>query len=88
MKARKMFAVLGAIVLTGVVLAGCRSEEQGRITDYQPGVYKGKSDQALNTEQLRTLRHRTLMQSGTIKPTGGGGGGPPPATGVPGATPP
>ena len=74
MKARKMFAALGVVLLTGIVLAGCRSEEQGRITQYQPGVYLGKPDQALNAEQVRTLRHRALMQSGTIKPTGGGGG--------------
>lgn len=72
MMARKIFAAAGLACLSIVVLAGCRSEEQGRITRYQPGVYKGTPDQHLTEEQQRTLRLRAIMQSGAVG-TGGGG---------------
>jgi len=75
MKVRNLVAVTAAVCLTGVVLAGCKSEEQGRVLRYEPGVYKGKPDQQLSEAQQRELRSRALMQSGTVKPTGGGGGG-------------
>ena len=74
MKVRKLVAVTAAVCLTGVVLAGCKSEEQGRVLRYKPGVYQGKPDQQLSEAQQRELRSRALMQSGTVKPTGGGGG--------------
>lgn len=75
MKARKFLTVAAAVCLAGVSLSGCKSEEQGRVLRYEPGVYKGKPDQHLSEAQQRELRTRALMQGGSVKPTGGGGGG-------------
>ena len=41
MTTRKFISFFGVIAVSAVVLAGCRAEEQGRITQYQPGVYLG-----------------------------------------------
>jgi len=72
MKVRKIFTVAGAVCLAAVALAGCRTEEQDRLTRYEPGVYKGKPDQGLSEDQRRDLMRRALMQSGVTKPAGGG----------------
>ena len=42
MKARRFAGFVGIAVIAGLLLAGCRAEERGRITKYEPGVYKGK----------------------------------------------
>lgn len=60
------------VVLIVPLLGGCRAEEQNRVTMYEPGVYLGKKQSALSQEQVRTLRHRTRDQAGSIKPVGGG----------------
>lgn len=73
MKVRRLFAATGMVCLAAVALAGCKKEEQGRITRYEPGVYKGKPDQSLSAEQQRALRLRATMQSGISAPAGGGG---------------
>ena len=44
MRVRNLFTAGGAACLALMVLAGCRSEEQNRITKYEPGVYKGIPD--------------------------------------------
>jgi outer membrane murein-binding lipoprotein Lpp len=75
MKACKFLTVAAAVCLAGVFLSGCKSEEQGRVLRYKPGVYQGKPDQQLSDARQRELRTRALMQSGSVKPTGGGGGG-------------
>jgi len=72
MKVRKIFTAVGAVYLAAVALAGCRSEEQGRLTNYEPGVYKGKPDTELTEDQRRELMRRALMQSGSTQPAGGG----------------
>jgi len=36
-------------------------EEQGRVINYEPGVYKGKPDTSLTEVQQRTLRQRSLF---------------------------
>ena len=72
MKVRKIFTAAAVVCLSVAVLGGCRSEEQGRIMKYQPGVYKGKPDQQLSQDQARSLRERTLMQSGSTGISGGG----------------
>ena len=64
------FAVLAVSVL---VLAACRSEEQGRLTQYKPGVYLGKPDTMLSAEQVRQLGFRTSKQGNPIYRPGGGG---------------
>jgi len=61
-------------VLAVPLLAGCRAEEQNRVTMYEPGVYKGVEQMALSEDQVRALRYRARDQSGSIDPAGGGGG--------------
>ena len=72
MKAHKSCLLFGAICAAVLVLAGCRAEEQGRITNYQPGVYLGKLDNKLTDGQRRQLRQRSVYQGSGI--AGGGGG--------------
>jgi hypothetical protein len=57
-----------------LLLGGCRQEEQGRIQNYQPGKYLGRSDTALGQETRDDLRTRIRYQSGAQ--SGGGGGAP------------
>ena len=72
MTTRRFISFFGVIAVSAVVLAGCRAEEQGRITQYQPGVYLGKKDTKLNSEQVRQLRLRGALQSSTVYRSGGG----------------
>ena len=46
MKWGKLFSSVGLFCLLVILVVGCRSQEQGRITNYEPGVYKGPPDQA------------------------------------------
>ncbi|MBC8337533.1 MAG: hypothetical protein ISR51_06440 [Rhodospirillales bacterium] len=69
----RIFTVLGAVALSAALLAGCRSEEQGRITNYQPGVYLGKKDTELSSAQMRDLRLRSVYQSDAVSRSVGGG---------------
>ncbi len=65
MTMRKTFRILvGAccIALIGLVLGACREEEQGRVFDYEPGVYLGKADQNISKEQVRELDVRAGFQ--------------------------
>lgn len=66
--------VFGVIAVSAVVLAGCRAEEQGRITQYQPGVYLGKKDTNLSMNQVRNLRRRSAYQGDAVYRHAGGGG--------------
>ncbi len=68
----KILTVFGAVAVSAVVLAGCRAEEQGRITNYQPGVYLGKKDTELSQAQVRTLRLRSVKQGSAVYRSGGG----------------
>lgn len=72
---RRLFAVFGVVAVSAVALGACRAEEQGRITEFKPGVYLGKMDTKLNSAQVRQLDQRTNMQSSAVFHTGGGGGG-------------
>ena len=72
MKARRFAGFVGIAVIAGLLLAGCRAEERGRITKYEPGVYKGKKEAALSKKMLSALRYRARFQSGTVTPGGGG----------------
>ncbi len=71
MKARRLFTVAGALLMTGVFLVGCRSEEQDRYVRYEPGVYKGEADTQLTEMQRRALRMRSDRQSGSAAEGGG-----------------
>lgn len=73
MTARRFISFFGAVAFSALFLAGCRAEEQGRITQYQPGVYLGKKDTNLSSEQVRQLRIRSTMQSSAVYRSGGGG---------------
>ncbi|MDJ0947567.1 MAG: hypothetical protein QNJ94_01450 [Alphaproteobacteria bacterium] len=57
-----------AIVLCTAIplLAGCRAEEQGRLTKFEPGVYKGKPDTPLSEEARAAIRGHGLTQSGAF----------------------
>ena len=45
-------------------LTGCLDEKRGRITDFEPGVYKGKPDDKLTQAQVRHLKFRVSNQTG------------------------
>ena len=72
---RKLFAVFGLVAVSAVVLGACRAEEQGRITEYKPGVYLGKMDTKLSLDQVHQLGRRANMQGSAVFLSGGGGGG-------------
>ena len=42
----------------------CLDEKRGRITDFEPGVYKGKPDDKLTQAQISRLKFRVGNQSG------------------------
>lgn len=60
---RWMF-LAGCLVAGGLALAGCRSEEQSRITQFKKGTYLGNPDQKLSDEQVEQLRRQTQRQRG------------------------
>ena len=74
---RRLFTVFGVVAVSAVVLGACRAEEQGRITEFKPGVYLGKMDTQLSSAQVRQLGQRTNMQRSAVFLSGGGGGGGP-----------
>ncbi len=73
MTSARIFTVFGAVAVSAVLLAGCRAEEQGRITKYQPGVYLGKKDTELSKAQVRQLSLRSLHQGDAVSRNLGGG---------------
>jgi len=64
--------LIGLVSVAILVLGGCRAEEQGRLTSYEPGVYKGKPDTQLSEAQLRVLRQRSVYQGNSVVASGGG----------------
>ena len=46
-------------LLLGLALAGCREEEQGRTVFFEPGKYRGVSDESLDTATVQALEKRT-----------------------------
>ncbi len=51
-----------SLALAGALaLAGCKDTD--RPLNYNKGVYGGKSDTKLTTEQIQTLRHRGMRQA-------------------------
>ena len=74
--ASRLMKSLGVVAMAAVALTACRAEEQGRMINYEPGVYKGKPDTKLTAERLDQLRARTISQGGaTGTGISGGGGG-------------
>ena len=56
----KAFLII-SIFLSSFVLSSCQ-EEQGRILNYKKGVYLGKKDDILTTEQVNKLKMHTSRQ--------------------------
>ena len=50
-----------SIFLSSFLLSSCQ-EEQGRILNYKKGVYLGKKDDILTTEQVNKLKMHTSRQ--------------------------
>jgi hypothetical protein len=59
---QRLAAALACLFLATLGLAGCRDEEQGRVLQYQKGVYLGKPDTELTQDQRDVLRHRGYNQ--------------------------
>jgi len=57
---KSLTALVSFTFLVGV--GGCAEEEQGRILQYEKGVYLGKPDQSLSPEQLQKLVLRSNGQ--------------------------
>ena len=62
MRTKAFLFALSAVFTASLFLAACDEAEQGRILRYEEGVYLGKADQSLTTQQLDELRARTRMQ--------------------------
>ena len=58
MKINRLLISLAAIILCGLALSACKSEEQGRPLRFQKGTYGGAPDTALSEEVRRNLRAR------------------------------
>ena len=56
----KAFLII-SIFLSSFLLISCQ-EEQGRILNYKKGVYLGKKDDILTTEQVNKLKMHTSRQ--------------------------
>lgn len=53
----------GLLVSAVLALGACREAEQDRFRLYQPGLYQGQPDQALDERQHRALANRIRLQS-------------------------
>lgn len=58
MMVNKLFISFATIILCGMALSACRSEEQGRPLRFEKGTYGGAPDTALSEEVRRNLRAR------------------------------
>ena len=70
---QNFLTVFGILAVSALALAACRAEEQGRITKYKPGIYLGKPDTKLSSEQVRRLSLRASMQGNPVYRASGGG---------------
>jgi len=64
MMAGRVAASVSAVLVSALLLAACRAEEQGRILQYEKGQYLGQADSKLSGDQVRTLSARTGRQGG------------------------
>ena len=65
MSTRSFKIVLGIAAAAAVAALGaCRKEEQGRIRNFEPGVYKGQDDTPLDSAVVDDLRERARRQAG------------------------
>ena len=54
------FMITGTLLVTLAVLSGCKDTD--RPQSYDKGVYGGKADQKLTTQQVESLRQRGTLQ--------------------------
>jgi len=73
MTIRRKWSVFGVLAVAALVLGACRAEEQGRVTNFKPGVYMGKKDTQLSDAQREALRGRSDAQSDRAYISVGGG---------------
>ena len=73
MKALYTLRTVSVLMFAVVILSGCLDEKHDRITKFEPGVYLGKPDTQLSTNQRDVLVRRARLQSGVVQVTGGGG---------------
>lgn len=71
----RLLGIFLPALMTSVVLGACRDSEQGRVSNFEPGVYKGKTEAPLGADAMKALRVRAYEQSRGFSQTGGGGGG-------------
>ena len=71
MNGGRAIAVVGAVLASVLLLSACRAEEQGRVLRYQKGAYLGKTDPALDRDQVDRLRLHMSGQGGHAVLSGG-----------------
>ena len=71
MNGGRAIVVVGAVLASVLLLSACRAEEQGRVLRYQKGAYLGKTDPALDRDQVGRLRLHMSGQGGHAVFSGG-----------------
>ncbi len=57
---RVVTLLLVPVAAVALILSGCK--DTGRPTSYEKGVYAGKADQKLTSDQVKALRQRGAQQ--------------------------
>ena len=65
MQTRTPLITFALLLAAGLTLAACDPNEQDRVRNYEPGVYKGQADTQLTEQQREALRRRMSGQSGS-----------------------
>ncbi len=70
----KFIKTTGVVCFALIALAGCRSDEQNRVYNFEPGVMKqANPSEKLSNDELAELRQRSILQGGVkIGLTAGG----------------
>ena len=75
MKPVRLAVLLGSALALAASLSACREEEQGRILNYQKGVYLGKPDTGISEQARRAIWGRIRNQTETVAAGAAGGRG-------------
>ena len=62
MRSRKSLVASSVLLICGLLVFGCREEEQGRVLWHEKGVYLGPPDTTISEETQVDLRHRAARQ--------------------------
>ena len=54
----KKIAKSGAVAVVAALLTACGYQDAPKPVEFKPGVYQGKTDEALSKEQVERLRER------------------------------